>query len=40
MRCIILPFAALLMLASLSACSKCDVPTFGWKSVCADKTAR
>ncbi|MFM9974092.1 MAG: hypothetical protein ACKVON_05890 [Beijerinckiaceae bacterium] len=40
MRLATLSFAALIMLASLSGCSKCDVPTFGWKNVCSDKTAR
>ena len=38
MRRIALSLAAFLMLASLSACSKCDVPTFGGFKSCSDKT--
>jgi hypothetical protein len=33
-------FAAMLALTSLSACSKCSVPTFGFVQVCNDKPLR
>jgi hypothetical protein len=35
-----LAFTAIILLTSLSGCSKCSVPTWGFANVCTDTSSR